>query len=643
MTNTPSNPLTVAQDMICRLHQELVAANNEFIALTLELEERMDQLRAINQQLALEIAERLRIEASLQERELRFRALVENGSDIIILLNRRGICTYASPSVERILGYRPIDLEGRNVFSRVHPTEQARLQQDFLSVLSHPHTERPLFCRVRAAQGGWRYLEGISCNRLDDPPVQAIVLNLRDVTERQRAEVRIQRLNRNLEREVRTRTTQLQLAYDFEATLKRITDKVRDSLDEAQIMQTAVQELAQAIPGNSCNAALYDLQQQTAVVCYEYTHLPFSYRGRTLDIAAYPELYKQLLRGETFQFCSLVPNQERGRVSILVQPISDNEGVLGDLWITNQQHYGFSLQDVGLVQQVANQCAIALRQSRLYQAAQAQVHELERLNRLKDDFLSTVSHELRAPMANIKMSAQMLDIQLHSLGIEEESPINRYVKILQDECQREICLINDLLDLARLDARTESLEAVPINLREYLSVIADAFQERAQSQQQHLDLNLAPELPHLYIHEAYLNRILTELLHNACKYTPSHEHIEVAAQVVSSLQENFQADGSVSPISNRQLQISVTNTGVEISSEERDRIFDKFYRIPNNDPWKHGGTGLGLALVKKLAEQLGCHIYVTSEDSQTSFMLSFPINSSGVIQPSSNLQQRRSN
>jgi len=637
VTNIPSNPLTVAQDMICRLRQELVAANNEFIALTLELEERMDQLQATNQQLALEIAERLRIEASLQERELRFRALVENSSDIIILLNRRGICTYASPSVGRILGYGPADLEGRNVFSRVHPTEQTRLQQDFLSVLSRPHTELPLFCRIRATRGGWRYLEGIGCNRLNDPPVQAIVLNLRDVTERQRAEARVQRLNRNLEREVRTRTTQLQLAYDFEATLKRITDKVRDSLDEAQIMQTAVQELAQAIPGNSCNAALYDLKQQTAVVCYEYTHLPFSYRGRTLDIAAYPELYAQLLRGETFQFCSLIPNLERGRVAILVQPISDNEGVLGDLWITNQQHYGFSPQDVGLVQQVANQCAIALRQSRLYEAAQAQVRELERLNRLKDDFLSTVSHELRAPMANIKMSVQMLDIQLQSLDIDEASPINRYVKILQDECQREISLINDLLDLARLDAGTDPLEISPINLQEHLSGIADAFQERAQSQQQRLDLNLAPELPFLYSHEAYLNRILTELLHNACKYTPSHEHIEVAAQVVSHAQESLQSGGSVSPISDRLLQISVTNTGVEISSEECDRIFDKFYRIPNNDPWKHGGTGLGLALVKKLAEHLGCHIHVTSQDSQTSFMLSFPINSSGVIQPSSNL------
>ena len=88
----------------------------------------------------------------------------------------------------------------------------------------------------------------------------------------------------------------------------------------------------------------------------------------------------------------------------------------------------FEELEIRLVQQVSNQCAIALRQSRLYQAAQAQVEELERLNQLKDDFLSTVSHELRTPMANIKMATQMLEITLKPLGVfdSETSPINRY-------------------------------------------------------------------------------------------------------------------------------------------------------------------------------------------------------------------------
>jgi GAF domain. len=205
----------------------------------------------------------------------------------------------------------------------------------------------------------------------------------------------VQRLNVDLERQIQARTAELRLASNFEATLKRITDKVRDSLDEDQILQTAVQELAIATEISCCNAALYDLEEGTSTVRYEYTTTVSPYQGRTAELAAFPEIYGPLLSGQSLQFCSLVPNPVRGRVSMLATPIMDDQGVLGDLWMINHAFYAFGEQDLRMAQQVANQCAIALRQARLFQAAQAQVRELEKLNQLKDDFLSTVSHELR--------------------------------------------------------------------------------------------------------------------------------------------------------------------------------------------------------------------------------------------------------
>ena len=99
---------------------------------------------------------------------------------------------------------------------------------------------------------------------------------------------------------------------------------------------------------------------------------------------------------------------------------------------------------------------------------------------------------------------------------------------------------------------------------------------------------------------------MTELLQNACKYTPAGETITLTAQTNETA-----------------LAICVSNSGVEIPAIECDRIFDKFYRIPNNDPWKHEGTGLGLTLVKKLAEYLGASIRVASSDKQTTFTLEF--------------------
>jgi len=635
-----SGHLLAAQEMVRNLNQELMAANNEFIALTLELEERMDQLRLTNQQLAREIAERRQVEAALQASEVRFRALVENSVDGIVLMNRQGRCVYISPSVERLLGYRPNELAGRTVFDHVHEADLDKAQQDFHNCLRNPRADIAFHCRFRIASGSWRYLEGTACNHLDDPSVQAVVVNYRDISERRRAELRIRHLNRTLERQIRLRTAELQLAFEFEASLKRITDKVRDSLDENQIMQTAVRELALAIPGSSCNASLYNLEQQTSVICYEYTQMACSYHGRVLDMAVYPELYGQLLQGETFQFCSLLPNPDRGKVAVLTHPISDDQGVLGDLWLINRQSYSFSPQDVRLVQQVANQCAIALRQAHLYRSAQAQVQELEQLNQMKDDFLSTVSHELRAPMANIKMSVQLLAIQLEHLVASAESPIHRYVKILQDECDREINLINDLLDLARLDTTSEDLHLVPIQLHQHLPYLAESFSERMQSQHQQLVVNVPDSLPAILSHVDYVDRILVELLNNACKYTPPQEAIIITAQMGHP--PRVTPDEATTPSPPLPcVGVSVTNTGVEIPPQECDRIFDKFYRIPSNDPWKHGGTGLGLALVKKLAERLGGTIHVQSRDHQTSFLLTLPLQPPGHALPESPSLLRR--
>ncbi len=422
----------------------------------------------------------------------------------------------------------------------------------------------------------------------------------------------VKRLNADLERKARARTAQLQLAFDFEATLKRITDRVRDSLDEGQILQTAVQELGVVLGVKCCHAALYDLELGSSTICYEYTTSGTPSQGRVTQMLDLPELYAQLLEGQCFQFCSMFATPVHAQVAILVCPIFDDKGIIGDLWLINHKYSSFHEQDIRLVQQVANQCAIAIRQARLYQASQAQVQELEKLNRLKDDFLSTVSHELRTPVANIKMAIQMLEIVLKQAGILDTEPNKaaRYFQILHDECQREINLINNLLDLSRLEAGTEPLMLIPIDPNIWIPSIAEPFIERAREQQQQLNIAIPSQLPTLTTDLSELERILSELLHNACKYTPPGGTITVSAQATATT-----------------LQLGVSNSGTEIPERELTHIFDKFYRIPNNDPWKHGGTGLGLALVKKLVEHLNGTIQAKSSAGQTTFTLEFPLSS----------------
>ncbi len=450
-----------------------------------------------------------------------------------------------------------------------------------------------------------------------------LVVHLGIVVQQAELNQRNQRWNANLERQIRARTSQLQLAYNFEATLKRITDEVRDSLEEDQILQAALQEVARAIGVNCCNASLYDLEALTSTVHYEYTNILSPYQGRVVQMNAFPEVYSQLVQGgQAFQFCSLTPNPDRGRVVMLTCPMMDDQGVLGDLWLINHPDYSFTEQDIRLVQQVANQCAIAIRQARLFQAAQAQVKELERLNQLKDDFLSTVSHELRTPMTNIKLAIQMLEVVLKQTGVLEDTTqrASKYFSILQSECRREIGLINDLLDLSRLESGSESLHLSSVDLFTWIPSITQSFVERAHSHQQRLLLNLAPNLPTITSDRSHLERILSELLQNACKYTPAGEKIIVSAQVQDMAEGGELNAGTPQKI----ISFSVCNTGVEIPPEELSRIFEKFYRIPNNDPWRHGGTGLGLALATKLTAHLGGTLAVSSTLNKTCFKVEFP-------------------
>ncbi len=237
---------------------------------------------------------------------------------------------------------------------------------------------------------------------------------------------------------------------------------------------------------------------------------------------------------------------------------------------------------------------------------QEKMQQLHHLSQVKDDFLSTVSHELRSPIANMTMAIRMLQ-----LGTNQESR-DRYLQILQDECARETVLINDLLDLQRLESGVDTVNLQPLELQDWLPRILEPFEERARTRQQTLSIEFADNLPILMCDRAKLERIVAELLTNACKYTPPEGKIAVTlcARISAGLVDK--------------VVLTVSNTGIEIPEAQLTRIFEKFYRIPSSDYWMQGGTGLGLALVQKLVEQLGGEIRVESRSMETAFTVELP-------------------
>ena len=415
---------------------------------------------------------------------------------------------------------------------------------------------------------------------------------------------------RKMRHALATQNKELQQALNFEALVRRITDKLRDSLEEKQILETATQELAEILDLSSCQIELYDSKQVMATIAYEHTITLTQSQGVSRKIEDFPELYQQLLQKIPIQLVEKIPqfNPQEIQVTRLACPIFDDRGIIGNLWGLRPPTEVFTNLEIKLMQQVASQCAIAIRQARLHEASNQQVKELGKLNQLKDDFLKTISHELKAPMSSIQLAAETMEALLASKQNPQKSrTFKRVLQIFHESCDRQKQLVDDLLTLCYIDAKVKTIQPELIDLNLWIPDLTQLYLNCAQNQQQQLILDLTDEKLEVSADAIMLERIVREFLHNACKYTPAERTITVQTKANES-----------------EISLCVINTGVEITPEEQKLIFNQFYRIPNNDPWKYGGTGLGLTLVKKLAKMLEATVDVTSENEQTIFCIRFP-------------------
>jgi GAF domain-containing protein/anti-sigma regulatory factor (Ser/Thr protein kinase) len=422
----------------------------------------------------------------------------------------------------------------------------------------------------------------------------------------------VQSLNQYLEQKVKQRTIKLQTSIKFESLIRKITEKVRDSLNEPQILQTVTQEISRVLNVERCKIELYNSDRTTAKVAYEYTTELPNCQGIERNIQDFTELYEQLWQKQSLQFVEKVPelSPTDSQATRLVCPIFDDRGILGNLWLLRPKEDFFKQYEITLVEQVASQCAIAIRQARLYQQSRTQIEELARLNLLKDDFLRTISHELRTPMSSIQLASETLEFLLErEIGSNKSATFTRVLDIFRSACQRQNHLVDDLLTLCYIDAKKEIIQMQWIDLEVWLPQILDPFQERIEVQNQTLIVDVDSSLPQFKTDISIIKRILAELINNACKYTPAGEQIIFSAQLIE-----------------KSIKLQVINTGIEISPIEQERVFDKFYRIPHHDPWQFGGTGIGLALAKNLIELLGGKIYLESQQQQTIFTIDLPYN-----------------
>ncbi|NJO40088.1 MAG: hybrid sensor histidine kinase/response regulator [Cyanobacteria bacterium CRU_2_1] len=186
--------------------------------------------------------------------------------------------------------------------------------------------------------------------------------------------------------------------------------------------------------------------------------------------------------------------------------------------------------------------------------------------------------------------------------------IEKYLEVLQDEGKYESNLANRLLDFQSTSTSIESLSLTSIDLQQWLPQVINRFTDLAVCHQHTIVRSISPTIPTILLHLPSLEQIVDELLNNACYYTLPMQSITITAEAKNNI-----------------LKLSVTNTGIEISPNEQERIFQPFYRILHHNPWHYNGIGLGLTLINRSIARLGGQIFVRSGDRVTTFAVVLPL------------------
>jgi len=261
----------------------------------------------------------------------------------------------------------------------------------------------------------------------------------------------------------------------------------------------------------------------------------------------------------------------------------------------------FSEEEVDLLLLFASQAAIALDNARLFEALQDRAIELAKANQLKSEFLARISHELRTPMNSINGYSEML--LRNSYGVLTEKQNDRMERILRNG-RNLLAIINDLLDLSKIDAGKMEISFEPVNLRDELNSTLFALEAQASAKGLYLRSEVPEGLSLVRSDAVRLKQILTNLLGNAIKFTLQGG--------VTILACDYNED------SRAMIAATVIDTGIGIRAEDQHIIFDEFRQVDGSVTREYGGTGLGLAITKRLVELMGGRIWVESEPGQGS-------------------------
>ncbi len=565
-----------------------------------------------------DISDRKQAEAALRDREEQFRQLAENIREVFFLSAADlSQMFYVSPAYEEVWGRHPASLYDQPSFwfDSMHPYDRDRIAAAWGRQIQGEQDFEEEY-RIVRPDGSERWVWVRAFRVLNEAGVAVRIAGIaEDITERKRSEV-----------ELRRQTLQRQLFAE-------ITLKIRQSLQLDAILQTTVMEVRRILQVD--RAIIYQLMGDgsgtvvTEAVVPDWPEIEGQIIHDPCFAESYLEQYRQgrisaivdLLKARV-QPCHVELLQPFGVRANLVVPILQRETLWG-LLIVHQcngprQWENFEIE---LLRQLADQVGIALAQSQLLeqetktsqQLAEKNLHleqarlEAEAANHAKSEFVANMSHELRTPLNGILGYAQILKREPNLTTKQQQG-----LEIIEQCGEHLLTLLNDILDLSKIEAQKMELFLSDFQFPHFLEAIIEMVRIRAEQKNIAFNYETLSPLPQIVRgDEKRLRQVLINLLGNAVKFTDTGGITFKVGYVMESRGEEFSLSLGSPHLVPRTMRFQIEDTGIGMAADQLAEIFLPFHQLGDSHS-RVEGTGLGLAISQRLVQLMGGELRVES-------------------------------
>ncbi|MBC7935937.1 MAG: PAS domain S-box protein [Rhizobacter sp.] len=489
-------------------------------------------------------------EALVIKNERRFRALIDKSVDMKALLGPDGKISYGSSSITKFLGYSPDEFVGENAFDFIHPADilSPEIMQDLLET---PGKSQYVQQRLLHKNGDWIWCDGTLTNLLDEPGVNALVSNFRDISE-----TKIIEEQREFERSVK------------EALINTTDDFMWSVSCDFKLMaaNAAFTNYIKSFDGPA-------LMPGDELLIKEI--FPAGY------LATWEALYNDALKGESLVKEMYNPPTENHReqwFETTLNPICNSNKVTGIACYSRD---------------ITGRKQSEIRLKELNENLQKQAKELVLSNAELEQFAYVASHDLQEPL---RMVTSFLTLLEKKYGAVIDDKGKQYIEFAVDGAKRMRQIILDLLGFSRVGRMDD--EAGNIDLNELLNEITILFRKQIAEKE---GVIISDPLPHVPGFRSPIRQVLQNLVGNALKFSVKGRAVQINIKCIAF---------------NDHWQFAVSDNGIGINQEYFDKIFIIFQRLHNRNEFS--GTGMGLAITKKIIENQGGKIWVESEEGKGS-------------------------